>query len=110
MLCREVFSPQPELVEPIFYARLGVHIPATYVGEFRDNIIKLETFEVQEFDDVALFEFHQNDTFLFYMIYFIVFPASFAFGNTKFSHNPSILRGCSLTRFGVSWEKKTPLK
>jgi hypothetical protein len=53
MLCREVFSPQPELVEPIFYARLGVRIMAINVREFHDNIIKFETFEVQELDDVA---------------------------------------------------------
>jgi hypothetical protein len=109
MLCCEVFSPQAELVEPIFYARLGVHILTIHVGEFCDKIIKLETFEVQEFDDVALFELHHNGTFQFYMIYFIVFLASFAHGNPKFSHNPSISRGYSWTRFGVSWERETSL-
>jgi hypothetical protein len=96
-------------LEPIFYAQHGVRVLAIHVGEFCDNILKLETFEVQALDDVALFEFHRNGTFRFDMIYFIVFPASFAHENPKFSHNPSISRGCSWTRFGVSWERETPL-
>jgi hypothetical protein len=108
MLCREVLSPQPELVEPIFYTQLLVRILAIYVGEFRDNIIKLETFEVQKFDDVAFVESHRNATFQFYLIYFIVFPASFAHGDPTFSHNLSISRDCLWTPFGASWERETP--
>jgi hypothetical protein len=92
------------MVEPIFYARLGAGILAIHVGEFRDNIIKFETFKVQEFDDVVLFEFHRNGTFQLSMICFIVSPDSFTHGNPKFSHNPSITRGCSCTRFHVEWE------
>jgi hypothetical protein len=107
-LCRAAFSPQPELVEPIFYVRFGVRILTIHVGEFRDKISKLETFEMHEFENVRLFEFHRNGTFQFYMLSFIVFPASFADGNPKFSHNSSIRSGCSWTRFGVSWESETP--
>jgi hypothetical protein len=74
MLCHEVFSPQSELVELLFDALLGARILAVQVKEFRDNIIKLETFEVQEFDDVALFELHRNGTFQFYIIYRVSHP------------------------------------
>jgi hypothetical protein len=58
---------------------------------------------------LALFEFHRNGTFQFCLIYFIVFPASFAHGNPKVSYNGSISRGYSWTWFGVYRKRETPL-
>jgi hypothetical protein len=81
MLRSEVCPPELDLVQPISDARRGIHIPATSIGKFRGSFIKFEAFDVQEFNNMTLFQFHRSDSVPFLMIYIPVLPAILSRGN-----------------------------
>jgi hypothetical protein len=66
MLRLEIGFLEFNLMEPIFYARRGLPIPATSTGQFRSSFVGFKAFDVQEFNSMTLFQFHQSDIFRFY--------------------------------------------
>jgi hypothetical protein len=67
-------------MQPIFHASAGVHVLAVQIGKFADDMVKFETFGMQEFHDVTLLEFHQSRTFQFSTIYVVAFAGRFFSG------------------------------
>jgi hypothetical protein len=65
MLRLEIGSPELDLIQTLFYARSGVCIPAISIGKFPSNFVMFEAFDVQEFKNMTLFQFHRSDTFPF---------------------------------------------
>jgi hypothetical protein len=63
MLRPETYSPELDLMKPIFYARQSVRIRAICTGEFFHDLSKFETFDAQELDEMTLFQVHQISTF-----------------------------------------------
>jgi hypothetical protein len=63
MLRLQIGSPELNLVQSIFYAWRGVRIPAISIGKFRNNFIKFEVFDMQEFNNTTLFQFCGTDNF-----------------------------------------------
>jgi hypothetical protein len=57
MLCLEISSPELDLMPPIFYARRGVGIPAINIGKFCSNFVKSEVSDIQDFNEMTLFQF-----------------------------------------------------
>jgi hypothetical protein len=58
MLLLEITSPELDLMLPIFYARRDIRIPAMSIGNLRSNLVKVEAFDVQEFKNMTLYQFH----------------------------------------------------
>jgi hypothetical protein len=73
---------------------LGVCILSVQIGKSHHDIATVEIFEMQEFDDVTLLEFHRSGTFRFSAIYVVVLPAISSRENLKLSRHPSISRRC----------------
>jgi hypothetical protein len=69
MLHLEIASPELDLMSPIFYARRGIRIPTMSVGKLRSNRVKFEPFDMQEFQNMSLCQFHRSDIFPFLTIY-----------------------------------------
>jgi hypothetical protein len=63
MLHLEIDFYELDFTKPIFYARWHVHILAIFTEEFGSNLLKFETLEVQDLDDVTPLELHPSDTF-----------------------------------------------
>jgi hypothetical protein len=89
MLAREIDSPQLDLMDPIFDARLGVGVLSVCVDEFRGDSVKFETFEMQKPDDVTLPQIPVTDTFQFLTFGHGLFAVIFHGGNSKFVPDPS---------------------
>jgi hypothetical protein len=54
----EIGSPEFDLMEPKFYAQRGVGISAISPGQFRGNFVKSDSFDMQEFNNMTLSQFH----------------------------------------------------
>jgi hypothetical protein len=58
MLRLKISSPELGLVNSLFPVRRGVHTLATPTGKFRIDFAKFEAFEVPEFDEMTLLQYH----------------------------------------------------
>jgi hypothetical protein len=93
MLPLEIGSPAFYLVQLIFDAQSALLILAVSIGKFRGNLVKFEAFDMQEFKNMPLFQFHLSDAFPFLMTYISAMPAILSRGNPILSQSASIFRG-----------------
>jgi hypothetical protein len=93
MLHLEIGSPKLDLMKSIVYARRGVGIVGTHIGKFGGDFDEFDTFEMQEFNETTLLQFHRSGTFESFMIYISGPPAIFSRGNPKLSRHISIASG-----------------
>jgi hypothetical protein len=81
--------------------------PETCIGKFRANFIKSETFDVQQSDDMTLFQVHQSDTFPLLMIYIPAMPAILSRGNPMLLQQTVIFRDDWSIDFGCVQKRRT---
>jgi hypothetical protein len=56
-------------------------MPAIRIGKFCSNLVKFEALEVQEVNNMTLFQFHRSDAFPFLRVYIPVTPVILVRGN-----------------------------
>jgi hypothetical protein len=63
VLSLEIGSPELDLTNPLSYARWDLPILAKYTEKFHRELAEFEAFEAEEFNDMALLEFHRSYIF-----------------------------------------------
>jgi hypothetical protein len=66
---------------------------AVSTGKFWSNFLMFEVFDVQEFNNMTLFQFHRSDIFPFLIIYIPAMLAIFSRENPTLSQSISIFDG-----------------
>jgi hypothetical protein len=73
-----------------FYAQPRVRILAICTGRFGSDFLRIETFEVQELDDMMFLQLHLSDTFQLSAICIAETPATFSRAKPQLLQHPSV--------------------
>jgi hypothetical protein len=104
----EVGSPELNLMKPIFYARRSVRIRFICTGKFLSDFSKFKTFNLQELDNMTLFQIYPIGIFRLFAICISAMPASFSQGNPKLSQHSQISHGCCWCEFESRRKRRSP--